>query len=140
MARLFVTMVRVSHPQPPPPPPRPAPVPPWAARSDRRRAGPPNWFALVVAGLPALLAVLLLLLAPGFMWPLFDERMAWLGIPLGVLLLAAVFALSAAGILVAWVARSWIALLLVVVGLMMPALLLLILAPAVVLIAVNLSV
>jgi hypothetical protein len=131
-------MVHVSNPPPPPPMPFRDEHP--VATADRRGARPPRWFARLIAGLPALLAVLLLVLFPGFMYPLFDDRIAVLGMPLGLVLLAFVFALSGVGILVVAVARSWLVLALVVIGLVAPALFLLILAPAVVLITINLRV
>jgi hypothetical protein len=99
-----------------------------------RRAG------YVVAALPALLTALLLLLTPSFMQPLFDDRITLVGLPLGVALLGAVSAAAALGLLVVHVGRSPIALIAVVILLVLPSVVLLVFAPAIVFIAINLQV
>ena len=93
----------------------------------------------VVALAPLLLAIVLTLLAPGFTAPYFDDRIMVAGMPIGLVLLALISALTAIGVLVVRVFRSWLAVVVCVVLCVMPALFVLVFGPAVILIAINLG-
>jgi hypothetical protein len=93
----------------------------------------------VAALAPLLLAIVLTLLASGFAAPSFDNQFMVAGMPVGLALLSLVAALTAIGVLVVRVLRSWLAVVVVVVLCVIPALFILVFGPAVILIAINLG-
>jgi uncharacterized membrane protein len=93
----------------------------------------------VLTSMPFILIIVLAVVAPGFMDPLFAGRPAILGLPAGVVFLVLTIVWAVLGILVARKARSeaWIALAVVVFTL--PALMAIMIGPALILIVQNLA-
>jgi hypothetical protein len=121
-----------------PPPPPPAP-PAWTPASTTPARDPTLLaFGYAVALLPAGAAALLFALAPGFFQPLFDDRVSVIGLPGGLLLLALVGVLTALGVIVVRLSGSALAIVLVFLCFAAPGLLIVIMGPAIVLIAISL--
>jgi hypothetical protein len=95
--------------------------------------------AVVIASVPVPLWIVLWILAPGFMEPVFLNPPAMLGLPAGVVIIAFAGGLATLGWLVARRTRSVRVALGAVTFLTIPALLLIMLTPALMLIIVNLA-
>jgi hypothetical protein len=93
----------------------------------------------VASFVPLGFALLLAVIAPGFYQPLLDERAAPLGLPPVVGVLAILLGLAAVNLLALRFVRSTVAVGLVVAVTTTVALFVVILAPAIVLIAINLE-
>jgi hypothetical protein len=129
----------VTWPKPPAPPP-PSPGAGWQP-SGADRAGSDSIVTIgtLIALIPVVLAGVLLLLAPGFFAPLFDDRQGVLGAPIGLAFIALFAALTGLGVAIVRRFRSAAAIVVVVVACVGPAVFIVILAPAIVLIAINLK-
>jgi hypothetical protein len=95
--------------------------------------------AVVIASVPVPLWIALWILAPGFMEPVFLNPPAMLGLPAGVVMITFAGGLAALGWLVARRTRSVRVALGAVTFLTIPALLLIMATPALILIIVNLA-
>jgi hypothetical protein len=120
-------------PQPPPPPAGPSMG--WTAPGDGfgHRAG------YAVAAIPIAFALLLELLSHDFLAPLGDGRISLLGLPLGAYLAAVVLLLAVLGALAVRYVRSPLIVGAVLIFTTSIGLMLVIMGPAVVLIAINLN-
>ena len=93
----------------------------------------------VVALAPLSLGIFLWLVAPAFVDPIWDERVALFGVPLGLTLLVLVVAITALAVLVAVRVRSKLVAAVLVTLLAGVGLYLVLLAPALVLIVIELG-
>ena len=107
---------------------------PTVASSTRRNA-------LLVSSLPLWLTLLLSLIAPGYMDPIFANPPAILGLPAGVLVVTAALVWASMGLWLVWQRGGSVAVLLLAMVLFVaPATLAVVLAPASILILQNLAV
>lgn len=128
----------------PPPPPvngrSPDPPVAWTTPADGRGSGATFRRLMVVASLvPIAFALLLAIIAPAFLEPLFDTRAAILGLPPIVGFIVVLVGLLAVDVLAIRFLHNPVAVGLVVAVTTTVGLFLVILAPAFVLIAVNLT-
>lgn len=100
-------------------------------------SGHNTWRAIVVGLSPLWLIVVAFFWSPAFLDPLRTDRVAIAGLPAGVAVLGAIGLLTVAGTLVIWRARSRAVLAGAMLGLTFPALWLVILGPAIVLVLTN---
>jgi hypothetical protein len=114
-------------------PVQPAPAPATPARSPLQRV------VVVIASVPLILWAAVWIVAPGFMDPVFSVPPTVLGFPLGVVLIALAGGLALVGWLVSRRTRSVRVALGAVAFLTIPALLLIVMTPALVLIIFNLA-
>lgn len=127
-------------PEPPPAPPDGQPGTSWyappAGEGHRSR-----WrlLAYAIALLPIAALIVLAVVAPNFLSPLVDDRISLVGIPAGILVLVAIALLSLVGVLAVNLVRSPAIVFVVLLLTTWVAMVLILLAPAFVLIAINLS-
>ena len=95
---------------------------------------------VVLTTLPFVLWVALSILAPGFMDPIYANPPAIAGIPAGIVILGGAFLLAGLGVLIADRTRSDLVALLAFLFLSIPAMVVIILLPAIILIVQNLAV
>ena len=103
-------------------------------------SAPPSRVATIVAATPLLTFALLSIVAPGFMDPVYSKPPEVIGVPGGVILILVACALAVLGMAVVRRSRSGIVGLLGIAFLSLPAWILIVLAPAAVLIVQNLAV
>jgi hypothetical protein len=101
-------------------------------RSPAARAG-----YVILTSLPFILTVALMVLAPGFLDPLFANPPAIAGLPMGVVILFIALAWALFGILVAWGARSNARVIGALLVFTLPAAMVIFLGPALILILQN---
>jgi hypothetical protein len=131
-------------PPPPPPPPLPAGPPPGQAwqmtEPDRQRdmtTGQVAGYAVAVT--PLALLVLLAVLAPNFLSPLFDDRVSLVGTPAGFWFVGIVLLLAAIGVATVRVVRHPVLVGAVLLVTTFLGLNIVLLGPAVILIMINLK-
>jgi hypothetical protein len=103
------------------------------ARSQLARAG------YVLTSLPFVLTVALMVLASGYLDPLFANPPAIAGLPMGVVFLFIALVWAVLGVLVVWGARSTARIIGALLVFTLPASMAIILGPAVILIIQNLA-
>jgi len=131
-----------------PPEPGPRPVPTdalggapenaqtgWAAH----RGGDFRVLGYLVTSAPIILFVFLRVAAPDFFDPLFTNPPAIAGLPFGIVIMAGVFAWTLVGILIVNRTRSSTGIVVALLVFTLPAIFVMLLTPAVVLIMVNLA-
>jgi hypothetical protein len=108
----------------------------YLAPAPRSRAGS---LATLCAAMPLVLLVGLAAIAPGFLDPMFANPPAVLGLPAGMILLGLVVVLGVVGVAAVWHTSSPAVALIPIVLLSVPAIVLVILGPAMILIIQNLA-
>jgi hypothetical protein len=122
------------------PPPGPPAPPALSAPSVSLGPSPrQRWPLAVIALSPLALAIFLLVVAPGFLDPMWDDRVAVAGFPLGSVLMALSVVLTIVAVVVATRVRSTLVAAIVTTLIAGAALWIVILGPAVVLIVIGLN-
>jgi len=107
----------------------------WAAH----RGGDFRVLGYLVTSAPIIMFVFLRVAAPDFFDPLFTNPPAIAGLPLGIVMMAGVLAWTLVGVLIVNRTRSSTGIVVAILVFTLPAIFVMLLTPAVVLIAVNLA-
>jgi hypothetical protein len=116
--------------------PQPVDAPSASLAADRI---PDQRLRVLLGLLPLWIILVLVVAAPGFMDPIFSKPPEAFGLPGGVVFLGCALAVMAVGVVVLWRTTSRAAAILALACLTLPAVVLSVLAPAIVLILMNLS-
>ncbi len=135
-----VSLAASSGPPAPPPAPESPTTSSWGpAPTPREGAHPARIVGYAIAVSPLIFALVLTLIAPGFLRPLFDDRVSLIGLPAGTFLIAAVLLLVTLGILAVRFVREIVLVALVLFVTTSIGMMLVLFGPASVLIMINLK-